>query len=119
MFSTEVGFWAQTSGGVPEWISSDDLLSDQGYVVNTIWELLERFNPVGPIPASPGLDAVVVRPNGEIYFSLEVGFADAVYGPISDGDLLSNAGYVVARNRELIANFHPTDVTVNVAPSSS
>lgn len=108
-FSTDEGFWGMDENGETFWVSPDDLLSDQGYVVRPIWRLLERFHPLGPI-VSPGLDGVAVLPNGEIYFSVEEGFFDAVYGPISAGDLLSDAGYVVARNYELVRSFHPMSV---------
>ncbi len=107
-FSTEVGFWAIDEEGNRYWVRSDDLLSERGYVVRSIWDLLRRFDIAGPVPASPGLDAVVVRPNGEIYFSLETGLFTHGYGFLSPGDLLSDQGYVVARNYELIRPFYPT-----------
>jgi hypothetical protein len=107
-FSTEEGFWGHTSSGALEWIRPDDLLSDRGYVVKTNEQLLENFTPLATV-APLGLDAVVVRPNGEIYFSVEVGFIDAVYGRVSEGDLLSDSGYIVARNWELVAGFHPAN----------
>ena len=33
----------------------------------------------------------------------------AVYGRVSEGDLLSDSGYIVARNWDLIAGFHPAN----------
>ncbi len=107
-FSTEIGFWVVTPEGLRRWISPDDMLSSRGRVVKTLDELLGRFSPIA-VPASLGLDALYVLDNGEVYFSLESGFYDGVYGAISDGDLLSDAGYVVARNRELIDPFHPRE----------
>ena len=49
-----------------------------------------------------GLDAVTVTPSEEIWFSVERGFWDANLGWISDGDVLSNRGYVVRRNLRLV-----------------
>jgi hypothetical protein len=49
-----------------------------------------------------GLDAVTLTPRGEIWFSTERGFWDANLGWISDGDVLSDRGYVVRRNRQLV-----------------
>ena len=105
-FTTDQGFWAFHPSGTHHWISPDDVLSDQGYVVRTMAQLLERFHPIS-VAVSPGLDDFAVLTNGEIYFSVETEFDDAVYGRISPGDLLSDAGYVVERNRELISPFHP------------
>jgi hypothetical protein len=49
-----------------------------------------------------GLDAVTVTRRGDIWFSIETGFWDANLGWISDGDVLSDRGYVVRRNRRLV-----------------
>ena len=49
-----------------------------------------------------GLDAVTMTPRGEIWFSVERGVWDANLGWISDGDVLSDRGYVVRRNRQLV-----------------
>jgi hypothetical protein len=108
-FSTEVGFWATMGGSTAQWIGPGDLLSDAGYVVRTNAELLANFDLLISTTL-PGLDAVALRPNGEIYFSTEEGFLDGTYGQISEGDLLSDAGYVVARNYELIRRFNPDDI---------
>src|SRR6185312_15673362 len=56
-----------------------------------------------------GLDALIVRPAGEFWFSTTTGFIDQRLGSISDGDLLSTFGYVVARNSELLSAFAPIE----------
>jgi hypothetical protein len=56
-----------------------------------------------------GLDAVILRSNTEIWFSTEIGFQDARFGLIDEGDLLSTDGYVVARNLDLVAAFGPVE----------
>jgi hypothetical protein len=116
LFSTNVGFFSQ---GLGVNVGHGDLLSDRGRVVMTNQQLLQNFKIVDPtmrpVPADYGLDAVVLRSNGEIWFSTEVGFNvqrpdDATQLEwIDGGDLLSTRGYVVARNRDLLAAFAPVE----------
>jgi hypothetical protein len=71
-------------------------------------QLLARFHP----PKSHydyGLDALYVWSSGEIWFSLEEGFQDGLLGPIQAGDLLSDQGYIVFRNLELVSAFAPIE----------
>lgn len=85
-----------------------DLLSSTGEVVQSYQQLLSRFHP----PAGPedyGLDAIYVWPGGEIWFSTEKGFQDQVLGPVQGGDLLSDQGYIVFRNLELLNTFAPLE----------
>jgi hypothetical protein len=104
-FSVETGFFSQRLGVS---IRRGDLLSSEGRVVKTREELLARFRPP-PIPMDFGLDALHVWPGGEVWFSIEEGFEDDVLGPIRPGDLLSDRGEVLYRNRELMREFQPLE----------
>lgn len=89
-----------------------DLLSSTGVVLRTHQSLLARFHPVaeGGTPAGDlGLDAVHVWPSGEIWFSTESGFQDEVLGPVRGGDVLSDAGYIVFGNLDLVSAFSPLE----------
>mgnify|MGYP000356756315 CR=1 FL=1 len=104
-FSIETDFFSQRLG---KYIRRGDLLSSQGRVVKSREELLARFHPP-PIPMDFGLDAIFVWPGGEVWFSLEEGFDDAVLGPIQHGDLLSDRGEVLYRNLDLLREFQPLE----------
>ncbi len=114
LFSTETDFFSEAIGRL---VTHGDLLSNRGRVVRTNGQLLANFHPVDssaqPALRDYGLDAVVLRPNREIWFSTEEGFQDANLGPISDGDLLSTAGYVVIRNLKLVEPFGPLEDLAN------
>ena len=86
-----------------------DLLSSSGQVVRSNQQLLARFHPPKPLTNDYGLDALYVWPGGEIWFSLEQGFQDDAQGPIFGGDLLSDQGYIVFRNLELLNAFAPIE----------
>lgn len=108
-FSVRKGAWSETLG---QMIGPGDLLSDAGRVVRTHAELLAAFKPEDP-EQDYGLDAFFVWPSGEIWFSVEQGFTDGELGVITDGDLLSDQGYVVARNLDLVAPFQPLEDLAN------
>ena len=84
-----------------------DLLSNTGLVVRSNQQLLEHFHPATPA-TDYGLDALYVWPSGEIWFSTEDDFMDLQLGPVSAGDLLSDQGYIVSVQAELVAAFGPT-----------
>jgi hypothetical protein len=110
LFSTDIGFFSQALG---RQVKHGDLISNRGRLVRTNVELLQRFSPIDlllrPSPWDYGLDVIVTRPFGEIWFSTEEGFLDEHLGWISDGDLLSTSGYVVARNLDLVSAFGPIE----------
>lgn len=87
-------------------LESGDLLSSAGTVLRRNQQLLARFHPTNAV-TNLGLDAVYVWPSGELWFSTEQGFQDKVLGPISDGDLLSDQGYLVFRNADMLRAFTP------------
>lgn len=110
LFSTDESFFCESLGRT---VGHGDLLSMRGHVVRTNAELLRNFRisdlTMRPIPADYGLDAVILRANGEIWFSTESGFFDQTLGWVGHGDLLSTNGYIVARNRDLVATFQPVE----------
>jgi hypothetical protein len=100
-----------------EWLSvfllRGDVLSTNGTVLRTHDQLLARFHPV-KATEDYGLDALYIWPSGEIWFSTEDAFDDTVLGSISSGDLLSDQGYIVFRNGELLNAFAPTNATSDI-----
>jgi hypothetical protein len=74
--------------------------------------LLSRFSPSEA--KDHGLDAFYIWPHGEVWFSTSGDFSDTRLGDISHGDLLSDAGYIVYRNADLIAPLRPVNETNNV-----
>jgi len=106
-FSTSRAFTSTNRFAPTNKISAGDFISDRGRVVKRNIDLVGRL---GVMPSVPdlGLDAVFVKGRGEILFSLPVDVFSETLGPIRHGDLLSNRGYVVKRNQELLAAFSPT-----------
>lgn len=124
-FSTSRGWFDEKLGRK---ISPGDVLSSYGRVVATNADLLKRFAPVplnsGKYAADAanawdfGLDALYVNdkalldttdPLGrEFWFSTERGFYSRTLNRwISDGDLVSSYGRVVASNKDLLYAFGP------------
>lgn len=104
LFSITTDVFAQ---GLGRTIRRGDLLSNRGQIFRTQEQLLARFHPAEK--KDYGLDAVFVWPHGEIWFSTETGFQDSELGGIMAGDLLSDQGYVVFRNLELMNAFSPLE----------
>lgn len=72
-------------------------------------DLLANFQIEPPVLLDYGLDALFLFPTGHIWFSTDVGFTDARFGWIRDGDLLSTEGWVIRRNAELLRRFQPLE----------
>jgi len=104
LFSIKTAAFAQ---GIGNTLRPGDLLSNRGQIYRTQEQLLARFHPVEK--KDYGLDAVFVWPHGEIWFSTEMGFQDTALGGIQAGDLLSDQGFVVFRNLELMSAFAPIE----------
>ncbi len=85
-----------------------DLLSERGYLVRSVKELLANFKPESP-DSDIGLDGLYVWPSGEIWFSVESGFVSSTAGGIQRGDILSDQGFVVIRNLDLVQPFSPLE----------
>jgi hypothetical protein len=69
-------------------------------------QLLSRFHPAVE-SKDFGLDALYAWPNGEIWFSTEDSFQDQQLGLIGAGDLLSDAGFIIFKNRDFVSRFAP------------
>jgi hypothetical protein len=103
-FTVQTNFYSAKLGRT---VQTGDLLDDGGNVIRTEEQLLARFNPAKPA-ADYGLSAVYLWPlNGEIWFSTTQGFYDTSTNYYAAGDLLSDQGYVVYRNSELLSAFAP------------
>lgn len=85
-----------------------DLLASSGVIVKPAKALLAALLPTNP-DAAPGLDAFHLWPSGEVWFSTTGGFDSQVVGLVHPGDLLSDQGYVVFRNLELVGAFQPLE----------
>ncbi len=102
LFSIETDIFDESLGVL---LTHGDVLSERGAVVATNDHLLRNFCRK-PVAGNAGLDALYLPGNGEVWFSVETGFFDECQSrTISDGDLLSDAGYVVATNRQLTTAF--------------
>jgi len=104
-FSIETNTFSQQLGVT---LQSGDVLSSTGRIVRSNQQLLARFQPTNATKDF-GLDALYIWLHGETWFSTEVGFQDQTLGPIQPGDLLSDSGYVVFRNLELLNAFAPVE----------
>lgn len=103
LFSIETNVFSERLGVT---LRHGDLLSSAGQVVRSNQQLLTRFQP-SDAGKDYGIDALFVWPHGEIWFSTEEGFQDPTLGPILPGDLLSDLGYVVFHNLDLLDAFAP------------
>ncbi len=93
-------------------LSRGDILSDRGQIYASHQQLLANFHPA-VTNHDYGLDALHILPGGEIWFSVEEGFTDSQLGTVQEGDLLSNRGYRVFSNRDLLAAFAPADPSLD------
>jgi len=109
LFSIQSDIFSERLG---QTLHRGDLLSSNGTVVRTFQQLLARFHPVNGAK-DYGLDALYVWPSGEIWFSTEDAFEDAGLGLVTSGDLLSDQGYRVLQNLELLAAFRPPQNQLN------
>jgi hypothetical protein len=100
-FSVETQFY---SGKLAMTVRPGDLLSDNGTIVKSGAQLLAGFNPAAATN-DYGLKAVYVWPGGETWFSTGDGFRDTNGNFFGAGDLLSDQGYLVYSNAELLAGF--------------
>ena len=101
LFSIRTNIFAE---GKNVMLHRGDVLSNAGRVVRSNQQLLSAFLPVSP-NSDFGLDALYIWENGDIWFSTEMEFEDALLGTISAGDLLSAQGRIVFRNADLVSAF--------------
>ncbi len=114
VFSTENGFFSRKLGSA---VSSTDLLSDTGLVVESGSQLLSPFGLKDPT-LDCGVTAVFVWPSPifETWFFTRKGFQDTNSNTYAAGDLLSDRGYVVFGAAELLSPLSPVEAT-NGLPS--
>ena len=112
-FSLEQSVHSETLGR----IGHGDLLSTRGQIVRTESQLLDAFRPGPTTVRGIGLDAVhpeaAHSPQAEplFLFSVEENFFSETLGTtVGHGDLLSERGQIVRRNRDLLANFNPREL---------
>lgn len=103
-FSITTNATSPTAGA----IGPGDILSTSGVIIKTNRDLLSRFQPDKP-DFDYGLAALYVWPSGEIWFATRNGFLDNALGGIPRGTLLSDQGYIVYRNLELVGAFQPLE----------
>lgn len=105
LFSTRDNAFSESLGQL---IQHGDILSNQGYIYRKNKDLLAAFQPVEQ-NVDYGLDAFYVWATGEIWFSTTTGFTSRVLGTIMPGDLLSDKGYIVFKNLDLMSKFQPLE----------
>jgi hypothetical protein len=112
-FSVEHDFAASASSMVQHGdILFRDLATEDATIFKKNRDLLARFHPALQ-DKDYGLDALFIWPSGEIWFSTTDGFSDAELGDVGAGDILSDQGYVVFRNLELVSEFKPIEDVSN------
>lgn len=105
IFSTNIS--VPVEGGV---LDHGDVLGSQGRVVRRFKDLVAAFEPqFVPGAADAGVDALHVWPHGEIWFSVAQEFNSATVGSVRQGDIVSDGGWVVYRNLELLEGFQPLE----------
>jgi hypothetical protein len=102
-FSIQTSFFSKALGRM---VQVGDLLSDNGTLVKSNAQLLAQFHPASPTN-DYGLNSIYVWPSGEIWFSTAKGFFDVNSNYFDPGDLLSDQGYLVYSNSELVTSFRP------------
>jgi len=106
-FSTRNNFYSNKLG---KQVTSGDILSNTGQIIATNADLLAAFKPSKP-GVNYGLDAmhVVSMQQGQtpvIWFSTNRDFySNALKRVVSQGDILSNTGQVIASNTEVMSKF--------------
>jgi hypothetical protein len=94
-----------------KYLGPGSVLSTTGQVIATNAQLLAAFSPRFNIPTDRGLDALAIvgtDTDRTIVFSTNRTFySNALHRSISDGDLITNRGEVIATNQELLAAFSP------------
>jgi hypothetical protein len=105
MFSLTEDAFSETLGP----LSHGDLLSQRGRIVKKGSQLLAAFEP----PAGSedaGLDAIHLRDDGEVLFSITQQIESLKLGrQLSPGDLLSDRGLIWRAGKDLLAAFQPSD----------
>jgi hypothetical protein len=103
-FSLDQSAFSETLGP----IQHGDLLSNHGRIVSNNQTLLAAFQP-GSASFDYGLDAAIVKQDGEVLFSVRSNVVSgSLKTTLQPGDILSSRGHIVKRNADLLARFHPS-----------
>lgn len=105
LFSIEDEVFSENLGIM---LGRGDILSEKGTVFRTNKELLAKFEPTDG-QGDVGLDALHVWPSTEIWFSTEVSFESRKFGHVGEGDLLSDGGWIIFRNLDILQPFAPIE----------
>jgi hypothetical protein len=89
-------------------LGKGDILSEKGTVFRTNKELLAKLEPSN-LQGDAGLDALYVWPSTEIWFSTEISFESKKFGHVGQGDLLSDGGWIIFRNLDILQPFAPLE----------
>ena len=116
-FSLPQNVFSETLG----MLHNGDLLSEQGTIIKSYEDFIRPFAPMPPI-ADYGLDAIARARTGELLFSTNKDFFSEKLGTtISNGDLISENGYIFRSSRDLLSKFvlcptfAPIDIGVDAA----
>jgi hypothetical protein len=105
LFSIEDEVFSENLG---VWLGKGDILSEKGAIFRTNKELLAKFEPVDG-QGDVGLDALHVWLSTEIWFSTELSFESKKFGHVGQGDLLSDGGWIIFRNLDILQPFAPLE----------
>jgi hypothetical protein len=105
LFSTRSDAFSEKLGAM---IQNGDIISSEGYIFKKNKDLLQQLLP-SEQDIDYGLDAFYLWENGELWFSTKLGFNSTKVGTVLAGDLLSDRGYVVYKNLDLLAPFSPLE----------
>ncbi len=90
-------------------IDEGDVVSEDGKIIFRNVTLLNKFGFMPPTPAL-GLDALQIPDNQKVLFSTRNdAFSESLGEMIQNGDILSNEGYIVKKNRDLLSVFQPSE----------
>ena len=98
----------------PHSFQPGNIYDNAGQIYKTGAELYARFSTKGDY----GLRAFFVWPSGEVWFTPSTNFEDSALGTIHSGDLISNQGYIVYKNLELVSAFSPLEDLANFGLNS-
>ena len=106
VFSLAEDIFSETLGIM---VQHGDLFSTSRKILRTNQELLSGFGITSTAPDA-GLDALQIRDDGEILFSIKINTVAPRTGEmLTSGDILSSKGTVFRKHSDLLAAFHPSD----------
>jgi hypothetical protein len=102
LFSLDRGVFSETLGPIQE----GDLVSERGHIVQRNQRLLSAFGVATNAPDA-GLDAVMVKDDGEVLFSIRTNLLSPLGVTLHRGDVLSSRGQVIKTFEQLLSRFRP------------